>query len=291
MVANFWRAVLADPEAVAYHADYPVFEADLHARHGYLVKRRRHLAQRLMGDKDYYSTKLAGYWVWGMAAWIGGGFCSGKGPWVQHEGKLVRRAEVEEEKLPYLTSGQGIKRNLPYLTSGQGINRNLPYLTSGRGQSDEPYVSPYLDHLCGVMAALQHRLHGVIVTCGDWKRLQNTAVRVLREGAELALFLDPPYASEEWAHDGYNASCDFSEVKAWALELGKNPLAKVALCGYLTKQKPPKGWEVLRWKSMGGYGSQGKGKGRENANKETIWFSPACQRGEPKHVLRPLFDD
>ena len=33
MIANFWRAIAADPEAVAFHADHPVNENDLHARH------------------------------------------------------------------------------------------------------------------------------------------------------------------------------------------------------------------------------------------------------------------
>ena len=36
-VANFWRAVQADPEAVAKFAAWPVNEADLHARHRWLV--------------------------------------------------------------------------------------------------------------------------------------------------------------------------------------------------------------------------------------------------------------
>ena len=33
MIANFWRSVEEDPEEVAYWADWPVNEADLHARH------------------------------------------------------------------------------------------------------------------------------------------------------------------------------------------------------------------------------------------------------------------
>ena len=35
-VANFWRAMTKDPEAVAHHADNPVNECDLHARHAWL---------------------------------------------------------------------------------------------------------------------------------------------------------------------------------------------------------------------------------------------------------------
>lgn len=31
-ICNFWRALQSDPEGVAYFADYPVSELDLHAR-------------------------------------------------------------------------------------------------------------------------------------------------------------------------------------------------------------------------------------------------------------------
>jgi hypothetical protein len=36
-VANFWRSVAADPETTAAYADWPIIEADLNARHAYLV--------------------------------------------------------------------------------------------------------------------------------------------------------------------------------------------------------------------------------------------------------------
>ncbi len=42
----------------------------------------------------------------------------------------------------------------------------------------------------------------------------------------------------------------------------------------------PEGWVVVPWKAKGGYGSQGKGRGRENAAREVLWFSPACLRPE-----------
>ena len=38
----------------------------------------------------------------------------------------------------------------------------------------------------------------------------------------------------------------------------------------------PDGWKPLRWKAAGGYGSQGAGRGRENAAREVVWFSPHC---------------
>lgn len=58
-VANFWRAVQHDPEQTAYHADNPVNENDLHARHAWLLTRKDGLAAKLEGDPDYYEPKIA----------------------------------------------------------------------------------------------------------------------------------------------------------------------------------------------------------------------------------------
>lgn len=86
MIANFWRATRDDPDAVAHHADWPVFENDLHARHAWLVQRKEGLQTALEGDPDYYDAKIAGWWLWGICAWIGSGWCSGDGPWQQVDG-------------------------------------------------------------------------------------------------------------------------------------------------------------------------------------------------------------
>lgn len=70
-VCNFWRAVRADPDAVAEHASWPVNELDLHARHRFLIQSKREFAERLRNDPDLYDVKLAGWWVWGLSCWIG----------------------------------------------------------------------------------------------------------------------------------------------------------------------------------------------------------------------------
>jgi hypothetical protein len=41
-------------------------------------------------------------------------------------------------------------------------------------------------------------------------------------------------------------------------------------------REAPDGWTALNWKANGGYGSQGDDKGRANASRETLWFSPHC---------------
>lgn len=80
-LANFWRALAADPEAVAEYADWPVNETDLFARHLWLVNTGRERLAKMEADPDWYDAKVAGWWVWGVNAWIGSGWCSGEGPW------------------------------------------------------------------------------------------------------------------------------------------------------------------------------------------------------------------
>lgn len=73
-LANFWRAVIADPYAVAAWADRPVNEADLHATHLWLVNQTE-FRERMHMDPDYFDAKIAGLWVNGLCCWIGGGWC------------------------------------------------------------------------------------------------------------------------------------------------------------------------------------------------------------------------
>ena len=57
MVANFWRALQNDPDAVAIAADNPVNEADQHARHLWLVSQEE-FRERMKVDPDFYDTKI-----------------------------------------------------------------------------------------------------------------------------------------------------------------------------------------------------------------------------------------
>lgn len=81
MVCNFWRAISMNPDEVAYWADWPCSELDLFARHSWLLRQSTDLKVKLE-NPEYYDSKIAGWWCWGMCNWIGGGFCSGDGPWV-----------------------------------------------------------------------------------------------------------------------------------------------------------------------------------------------------------------
>lgn len=142
-VSNFWRAIQAAPEDVACWADWPVNENDLHARHAWLVAHKEDLVQRLEGDPAYYDAQVAGWWVWGICSWIGGGWCSGAGPWHAVNGRLVKDG----------ADGKGINRRRPHTSRGMGINRRMAGDRSA--------------WLRDWFTALQHRLRHVCVCSGD----------------------------------------------------------------------------------------------------------------------------
>jgi DNA adenine methylase len=281
LLANFWRACRAAPDEVAHHADWPVNEADLHARHWWLVQGKERLTERLMGDPDFYDAKAAGWWVWGACAWIGSGWCSGQGPWQAIDGVLT-----DTRQLPHLSSAQGINRQLPRLSSAQGINRKLPHLSEGRGinrklphlskgptgvhQSSRPAITDWF-------TTLSDRLRHVRVACGDWSRVMGPAVRDAGGGV-CGIFLDPPYAREGRADVYANESDCARDVNAWCAENGSDPALRIVLAGYAGEHDNLEalGWRVKAWKARGGYGSQGDGQGRDNAARERLWLSSAC---------------
>jgi DNA adenine methylase len=96
-VANAWRAIQADPGAVAEWCDWPVNEADLSARHLWLVNRDE-FRERMKVDPDHFDPKVAGWWLWGQSLWIGSGWCRNAGMGVHrqlpHVGDAGRGAEL-----------------------------------------------------------------------------------------------------------------------------------------------------------------------------------------------------
>src|SRR5271166_6611244 len=262
-VANFWRAIQRDPEAVANWANSPVNENDLHARHSYLVNLKDSFCARLDGDPDYYDVKIAGWWVWGICCWIGGGWCSGKGPWHVVEGQLVHLGDA----------GQGVKRQLVHLgDAGQGVKRKRVHLGDA-GQGETASEMPLLDWFF----AIANRLFRVRVCSGDWSRVCGPTPTV-KQGL-TAVFLDPPYADTASRTDNLyreDSNSVAHAVREWAIANGDDPRMRIALCGYAGEHLMPKSWTEHIWKARGGYGSQAKDGTNNNADRERIWFSPHC---------------
>ncbi len=243
MVSNFWRALASDPDQVAHFADWPVNEADLEARHIWLVNQSE-FREKMKSDPDFYDCKIAGWWAWGLSAWIGSGWCD--------------YSKGQSKKRPHLgNAGKGINRKLPHLgNAGQGINR--------RGQQLQAYF-----------ANLASRLRSVRVACGDWERVVTDAVTT--NHGLTAVFLDPPYdiKANRRSKVYNNETLVSGSVRLWAIENGSNPLLRIALCGYEGEHDIPDDWEAFAWKAQGGYGS-GSSIGSINSSKEKIWFSPHC---------------
>jgi len=264
-VANFWRAVSLDAVAVALHADWPCNEADLFARHSWLVRQRETLLDGLHSAPDWYDAKVAGWWCWGACNWIGSGWCSGTGPWV-HDGETI----VDGRQLPHLSAGQGINRQLPHLgDAGKGINRKLPHLgNAGRGASASrsAFIREWFD-------LLQARLRNVRVACGDWSRVLKDSVTT-RHGL-TGVFLDPPYTkgAMDYAAGGVGGVLA-DEVRAWCRENGDNKLLRIVLCGHSGEHDElvQHGWHIRTWTARKGYALTDEAVG--NSASETLWCSP-----------------
>ena len=271
-VANFWRAVQHAPDETARWADHPVNENDLHARHVWLLEQRETLRPRLEGDPEWHDPKIAGWWVWGIACWIGSGFCSGRGPWwVDGNRQLVHlgnNGRGVNRKLVHLgDNGRGVNRQLVHLgDNGRGVNRQLVHLgDNGRGDT----LKPWFD-------ALSERLRHVRVCSGDWSRVCGPSV-TFKHGL-TGVFLDPPYAdTASRAKDLYREDSErvAHAVRAWAIENGPNPLMRIALCGYEDEHEMPDSWAVYRWSAGDGFGGQAVERTGNN-DRERIWFSPHC---------------
>ena len=240
-LVNYWRAVQAAPEEVARYADWPVSEIDLTARHRWLVDHGPDI-EAMLADPDRYDAKAAGWWWWGISQWIGSGWCRG-------------------------TPG----RQLPHLgNAGGGVHRQRA-ITGGPHDGDA---------LRAELQLLAARLRRVRICCGDWQRVLTPAVTInnsmTRGTHTTAILLDPPYDRAGRA-DVYAVETDVAAaVRAWAIANGDHPKLRIALCGYDLEM--PSTWECVRWKANGGYGSQAAGRGRANASREEVWFSPHCLR-------------
>lgn len=249
-LANFWRALQSEPDAVAKWCDWPVNEADLHARHRWLIEQKERVREGAMTDPHFYDAKVAGWWAWGLCAWIGSGWCA-----------------EPSRKLPHLHA------------TGRGLTRKLPNVGAhDRGISRES--APHGD-VASWLRVLSARLRRVRVACGDWKRIMGPSVtwNISRGNVTgiAGVFLDPPYSDKQrqgvYSEESFDVATD---VRQWAIANGDNPRLRIALCGYEGEHEMPAGWTTVKWKAKGGFGNQRRGGTNDNAGRERIWFSPHC---------------
>jgi site-specific DNA-adenine methylase len=295
-LANFWRAVKYSPEEVAKWADWPVNEIDLHARHRWLVAQAE-FRERMRGDPEYFDARVAGWWVWGICQWIGGGWCA-ESNWNPAAHRPAGDKTAEQPRRPKLYAPNGVhskrrgdrtasENRRPQLHNSNGVHKRDTRGASatwnkrpslGKGERGVQRTSVY-----EWMLALAERLRRVRVCCGDWTRVLG------RSSTELigvtGVFLDPPYLADFRDPSLYGTeSPDVAHaVREWALKHGKNKKLRIALCGYEGEHEMPKDWQCVAWKAAGGYAAAAGNT--ENSAKERIWFSPHCERAHDQADL------
>lgn len=260
LIANFWRAVKHAPDDVARWADWPVNEADLHARHRWLVDAALPLTEALIGDPDWYDAKVAGWWVWGICTWIGGGWC-------YPDVRLQRRR-------PSLVNAHGhgihtLARQIPMIgTPGNGVHapsRKKPLTHRNKGVHRDG-IQP------DIFEQLAIRLRDVRICCGEWDRVlgrSTLGIDTAHGMTPCGILLDPPYSHDVRSKRLYREddAAVSSLVRAWALEHGDNAALRIALCGFEGEHDMPSTWRSVGWRSNSSARSR---------DLERIWFSPHC---------------
>ena len=207
----------------------------------------------LFPSPEYHCPKRAGWWVWGQCAWIGSGWCSGKGPWQSVDGRLVKG-----------NPGMGINRQIPHLGNpGRGINRQIPHLGNpGRGETIRAWAR-----------LLAERLRDARVCCGDWGRVVTPSATAYTNSATIGVFVDPPYSDADIKRDLYSIDERgvAEAVRVWAAEAGADPKMRIVLASYDTHPMPD-GWREVPWIAARAncYGNT------DNPRRETLWLSPHC---------------
>lgn len=311
-LANFWRATAHDPEKVVAFADGPVNEADLHARHRWLVLSddAELFRRRMRTDPDYYDCKVAGWWVWGICCWIGSGWCveathrrrinlgghegqAGKG--VHSKGPLdsFRRPQLADA----YDVGRGVHASPP---DGYTLWQQAPYMGTGTGQGVNASAG---GGTCAARRAwlldwfgrLRDRFRVTRVCCGHWLRVCDSPSVTTRLGT-VGLFLDPPYPRQQKGRQKSRDSKLYAtdsnaetvtpealrdEVLAYCRERGGNRLYRIVVAGYegdgYEELVAGHGWTETAWQAQGGYGNRSE-QGKANAKRERLWLSPHCLR-------------
>ena len=194
-----------------------------------------------------------------------------KRPQIKKGGAGVHRASYAQQ--PWI-SRPCLKR--------QGITRQLPDVSGNDGASGRGVHAKYASNLEDYLAALSQRLRRVRVCCGDWTRVLGPSVTT-NHGLTGIVF-DPPYAAEEDRDETLYTVDDLQvahAVRDWCLLHGHDPLLRLVLCGYdpFHDALLDHGWRKVHWRANGGYGNQGRGRGRCNKTRETLWLSPHCLDG------------
>ena len=294
-ISNFWRAVEAEPDTVAYWADYPTFHHDLTARHKWLRAWFAEHSAELSADPHFYCAKVAGWWVWGISLWIGGGWCNAIStrkdgqPWdgMPHAGHTGGGNGVSAQRVwdvrPAVTSANGVSAQAQ---RAQRLNTpdQRPHAggTNGQGSGVSAQRTTRPD-LVEWFRAIQERLKGVIVLNRSWESALTPTLLMHTPTAPkppVGILLDPPYLTVDRQSELYGSDADGSSSDVataayqWALANGER--FRIAYCCHEGDFPVPDGWTFIT-SSFGGV----KDAERRAARQDMVMFSPLCVPDKP----------
>jgi site-specific DNA-adenine methylase len=312
-VANVWRSLQMDPDAVAKVCDWPVNHADLNARRKYLLKNAG-LLVRLVDDPEYFDVKMAGYWIWAASCWIGSGLTrpdsmpdvtvskgvqgnglSSKRPHLAHDGRGIAQLAITGHRPQVaLQGGVHALSQIPLLNHETGVCRRPCYGASGAHGVHKTTLTPDPDPLLDVRGPytpglwdwfreLSERLRRVRVVCGDWNRVCGGDWQDDR--GTCGIFFDPPYSDEAGRdktiyHE--ESGTVAHEVREWCRKRADRKTYRIVLAGYYEEHETllDEGWTVHRWSAHGGFANKAKDRdkcrGQKNRHREALFFSPHC---------------
>ena len=206
-ICNFWRAVQADPEAVARYCTWPIVHHDLTSRNIFIVNWLRENKQKLIDNPDFFDAKIAGWWAWGQCVSVDMKYC-----------------RVIDASRPCL--------------HGAGVSISKTAYKSLKFEECIEYNSR-------IMKELADRISQVAIINRPWAACCTPAL--LAEGQNPAIFLDPPYKqeqrtdtlydNEEQSEDAAVASYD------WAVQHGEK--YRIAYCCHKDDFPVPTDWEAV----------------------------------------------
>jgi len=287
-ICNFHRALRAAPDETAYYADWPTIHHDLTARHRWLLRWGAENAERLSDDPDFYDAKAAGWWVWGMSLWIGGGWCLGKptrlpggipavGSKMGGKGVSAQRIDTGPgDTRPLVNhdwSGNGVSAqriNIPD-SRQRSANRMGGYGVAAqkRGEGNPADHEPMSgQRLQTWFRALAKRWESVIILNRDFESaLTDTLLQQVKSSSKppVKVLLDPPYRTDRRSKFLYDSdfageSDDVAErAYRWAVANADRPGFAVAYFCHEGDFPVPAGWTALT-KSLNSPSSHSQGR-------------------------------
>ena len=293
-LVNFWRSLAHDPEQVAHWADWPTFHDDLTARHRWLIDWTLHNGARLQDDPEYYDPKAAGWWVWGISSWIGGGWCvtdSDQRPYIDSgdNGQGVQKQRRDQRPHIKLSGGgQGVQKQRrdqrPHVDrtgSGRGVQKqrnSIPKISHTGGGDGVQKQRQTVSDLLPWFEALAARLERVVVLNRSWESAVTPTLLMdtpTSPSPPVGILMDPPYLTAERSNTLYGSdisgtSNDIARA-AWAWSVDHGDRYRIAYCCHEGDFEPPDGWDVVT------NTLRGIQKKERRSRRDCIMFSPACR--------------